>query len=212
MHVGFEKCATSVCWALTGMVGQQFIARLAGHPWFNVRWLAASERSLGKSYAEAAPWRLASPMPDVCRDAARRSLRARARAEGPLFGARRESRRRARAPVRRGAHRAQQRAQPPDGSARPAADSGDRTRRSSVHPRRAAAGEGLVGRDCHESELRGGGPRDGAGPAPAVQPPPGRRDDASGGLGRGLSGRRVARHPGQHHSVHRWRRRREDPG
>jgi aspartate-semialdehyde dehydrogenase len=53
----------------TGMVGQQFIARLAGHPWFNVRWLAASERSLGKSYAEAAPWRLASPMPDVCRDA-----------------------------------------------------------------------------------------------------------------------------------------------
>ena len=53
----------------TGMVGQQFVARLAGHPWFDVRWLAASERSLGKSYAEAAPWRLASPMPDGCRDA-----------------------------------------------------------------------------------------------------------------------------------------------
>ena len=49
----------------TGMVGQQFIARLAGHPWFNVRWLAASERSEGKAYAEAAPWRLASPMPDA---------------------------------------------------------------------------------------------------------------------------------------------------
>ena len=53
----------------TGMVGQQFVARLAGHPWFDVRWLAASERSLGKSYAEAAPWRLASPMPDGCRGA-----------------------------------------------------------------------------------------------------------------------------------------------
>ena len=52
----------------TGMVGQQFIARLAGHPWFSVRWLAASERSLGKSYTEAAPWRLASPMPDICRE------------------------------------------------------------------------------------------------------------------------------------------------
>lgn len=52
----------------TGMVGQQFVSRLAGHPWFNVRWLAASERSLGKSYSEAAPWRLASPMPDACRD------------------------------------------------------------------------------------------------------------------------------------------------
>jgi aspartate-semialdehyde dehydrogenase len=53
----------------TGMVGQQFVARLAGHPWFDVRWLAASERSVGKSYAEAAPWRLASPLPASCRDA-----------------------------------------------------------------------------------------------------------------------------------------------
>ena len=48
----------------TGMVGQQFISRLANHPWFNVTWLAASERSEGKAYAEAAPWRLATPMPD----------------------------------------------------------------------------------------------------------------------------------------------------
>ena len=51
----------------TGMVGQQFIARLANHPWFNVRWLAASERSEGKLYADAAPWRLAAPMPDAVR-------------------------------------------------------------------------------------------------------------------------------------------------
>jgi aspartate-semialdehyde dehydrogenase len=53
----------------TGMVGQQFIARLAHHPWFNLRWLAASERSEGKAYASAAAWRLATPMPDVCRAA-----------------------------------------------------------------------------------------------------------------------------------------------
>ncbi len=51
----------------TGMVGQQFISRLACHPWFNLKWLAASERSEGKAYEAAAPWRLASPMPAVCR-------------------------------------------------------------------------------------------------------------------------------------------------
>ena len=49
----------------TGMVGQQFVARLARHPWFKVTWLAASERSEGKRYADAAPWRLATPMPDA---------------------------------------------------------------------------------------------------------------------------------------------------
>jgi aspartate-semialdehyde dehydrogenase len=53
----------------TGMVGQQFIARLANHPWFNISWLAASERSEGKAYADAAPWRLATPMPDALRKA-----------------------------------------------------------------------------------------------------------------------------------------------
>lgn len=47
----------------TGMVGQQFIARLARHPWFKSTWLAASERSGGKRYREAAPWKLATPMP-----------------------------------------------------------------------------------------------------------------------------------------------------
>jgi aspartate-semialdehyde dehydrogenase len=49
----------------TGMVGQQFVARLAAHPWFRVVWLAASERSEGKAYADAASWRLAVPMPDA---------------------------------------------------------------------------------------------------------------------------------------------------
>ncbi len=37
----------------TGMVGQQYIALLADHPWFEVRYVAASPRSAGKSYAEA---------------------------------------------------------------------------------------------------------------------------------------------------------------
>lgn len=37
----------------TGMVGQQYIALLADHPWFEVRYVAASPRSAGKSYADA---------------------------------------------------------------------------------------------------------------------------------------------------------------
>lgn len=37
----------------TGIAGQQFLAALAGHPWFEVAVLAASERSAGKTYAEA---------------------------------------------------------------------------------------------------------------------------------------------------------------
>jgi aspartate-semialdehyde dehydrogenase len=48
----------------TGMVGQQFIALLANHPWFTVSWLGASERSAGKAYRDAAAWRLPNPLPD----------------------------------------------------------------------------------------------------------------------------------------------------
>ncbi|HEY0702972.1 MAG TPA: aspartate-semialdehyde dehydrogenase [Candidatus Acidoferrales bacterium] len=46
----------------TGTVGQQFIALLAGHPWFRTTWLAASERSAGKRYGDLA-WRLATEVP-----------------------------------------------------------------------------------------------------------------------------------------------------
>jgi aspartate-semialdehyde dehydrogenase len=49
----------------TGMVGQQFVALLADHPWFRVAWLGASERSEGKVYREATAWRLAAPLPDA---------------------------------------------------------------------------------------------------------------------------------------------------
>jgi aspartate-semialdehyde dehydrogenase len=47
----------------TGMVGQRFIQLLERHPWFEVTWLAASERSFGKSYAEAAKWKMKTPIP-----------------------------------------------------------------------------------------------------------------------------------------------------
>lgn len=49
----------------TGMVGQQFVTRLARHPWFNLTWLAASERSEGKTYKSVAPWRLSTPIPEA---------------------------------------------------------------------------------------------------------------------------------------------------
>jgi len=42
----------------TGMVGQHFIKFLQGHPWFNLKWLGASDRSAGKKYAEAMTWHL----------------------------------------------------------------------------------------------------------------------------------------------------------
>ncbi len=47
----------------TGMVGQRFVSLLEHHPWFDVKWLAASERSAGKKYEEACNWRLREPMP-----------------------------------------------------------------------------------------------------------------------------------------------------
>src|SRR5262245_23816636 len=47
----------------TGTVGQRFIQLLETHPWFEVAWLAASDRSAGKAYAQAAKWNLTSPIP-----------------------------------------------------------------------------------------------------------------------------------------------------
>jgi len=47
----------------TGAVGQAFIRLLANHPWFELVEVAASERSAGKSYAEATRWIGGDPMP-----------------------------------------------------------------------------------------------------------------------------------------------------
>ncbi|HEV8588936.1 MAG TPA: aspartate-semialdehyde dehydrogenase [Pyrinomonadaceae bacterium] len=48
----------------TGVVGQRFIQLLEDHPQFEVTALAASDRSQGKSYADACTWRLPGDMPD----------------------------------------------------------------------------------------------------------------------------------------------------
>ena len=47
----------------TGMVGQRFIQLLSNHPWFEIAWLAASDRSAGKRYSEACRWKLDTPLP-----------------------------------------------------------------------------------------------------------------------------------------------------
>ncbi len=52
----------------TGTVGQEFVAGLADHPWFEVTWVGASERSAGRAYRDATPWRLPAPRPERVAD------------------------------------------------------------------------------------------------------------------------------------------------
>src|SRR5258705_11376140 len=47
----------------TGSVGQRFIQLLESHPWFRLHEVVASERSAGKTYGEAADWRLDTLLP-----------------------------------------------------------------------------------------------------------------------------------------------------
>ena len=51
----------------TGIVGQRLVNLLADHPWFALTEVAASERSSGKTYAEAVQWHLEAPIPDAAR-------------------------------------------------------------------------------------------------------------------------------------------------
>ncbi len=50
----------------TGMVGQRFVSLMENHPWFELKVIAASPRSAGKTYEEAvgSRWALESPMPE----------------------------------------------------------------------------------------------------------------------------------------------------
>jgi aspartate-semialdehyde dehydrogenase len=51
----------------TGMVGQHFIKFLQGNPWFDLKWLGASDRSAGKKYKDAMTWHL-GVVPDSVAD------------------------------------------------------------------------------------------------------------------------------------------------
>ena len=48
----------------TGMVGQQFVRFLEGHPWFKLTWVGASDRSAGKRYRDAVNWNLDGGVPE----------------------------------------------------------------------------------------------------------------------------------------------------
>lgn len=50
------------------MVGQRFAVLLENHPWFKVKVLAASARSAGKTYKQAAHWLIEKPMPASMED------------------------------------------------------------------------------------------------------------------------------------------------
>ena len=52
----------------TGAVGQAFIRLLVGHPWFELVSVAASERSAGKPYRDAARWVGTGEMPPFVAD------------------------------------------------------------------------------------------------------------------------------------------------
>lgn len=49
----------------TGMVGQHFVKFLQGHPWFDLTWLGASDRSAGKKYKDAMTWHLGGTTPET---------------------------------------------------------------------------------------------------------------------------------------------------
>ncbi|MDA8331936.1 MAG: aspartate-semialdehyde dehydrogenase [Candidatus Dormibacteraeota bacterium] len=48
----------------TGAVGQQMVAMLDGHPWFELTELVASDRSAGQAYGEVVDWRLEGSPPE----------------------------------------------------------------------------------------------------------------------------------------------------
>ena len=53
----------------TGMVGQRFLLLLANHPWFEVKCLAASASSAGKTYKNALKrWHMKEAMPEKYAD------------------------------------------------------------------------------------------------------------------------------------------------
>jgi aspartate-semialdehyde dehydrogenase len=70
----FEKKLRAGVLGATGLVGQRIVSLLADHPWFELTEVAASERSSGKTYAEAVRWHQDAPIPAAARDLVVRSL------------------------------------------------------------------------------------------------------------------------------------------
>jgi aspartate-semialdehyde dehydrogenase (non-peptidoglycan organisms) len=64
----FDKKFCAGVLGATGIVGQRLVQLLAGHPWFDLTEVAASERSSGKKYSEAVNWHLDGPIPAAAAD------------------------------------------------------------------------------------------------------------------------------------------------
>ena len=189
----------------TGMVGQQFIALLADHPWFQRR-VAWRQRALqGKALRRRRG--LAPGRRRAGRLANRRSSRPPRRATRRNWFSRVST---PRSPAR------SKRPSPPPATSssatrattawsRPCRCSSPRSTpiisRCSRRKRGHAAGRA----HRHQSELLDGGPGDGARAAPPVRPEDDDGDDAAGDFGRRLPRRAVVGHPRKRHSVHRRR-------
>ena len=54
----------------TGMVGQRFVALMENHPWFDLKVVAASARSAGKTYEQVVrtKWAIETPFPEKFKD------------------------------------------------------------------------------------------------------------------------------------------------
>jgi aspartate-semialdehyde dehydrogenase len=66
--VPFDKKFRAGVLGATGIVGQRLVQLLAGHPWFELAEVGASERSFGKKYSEAVKWHLNEPIPAAAAD------------------------------------------------------------------------------------------------------------------------------------------------
>jgi aspartate-semialdehyde dehydrogenase len=66
--VPFNKKLRAGVLGATGIVGQRLVQLLAGHPWFALTEVAASERSSGRKYSEAVKWHLNEPIPAAAAD------------------------------------------------------------------------------------------------------------------------------------------------
>ena len=70
-HLGSDPTQKKTKVALlgcTGLVGQQFVRMLDGHPYFELSALTASPRSAGKTYGQAVAWSVSGEMPEFVRD------------------------------------------------------------------------------------------------------------------------------------------------
>jgi aspartate-semialdehyde dehydrogenase len=54
--------------AATGTVGQRFVQLLAGHPWFEVKAVTGSDRTIGQRYGDSVNWMMPGPIPPAAAD------------------------------------------------------------------------------------------------------------------------------------------------